>query len=579
MSLIPESKVDEVREATDLVDLISRYIPLTRSGSTFKAPCPFHQEKTPSFHVWPETATWKCFGCGKGGNAFHFLMEKEHLDFPEAVRALAKEAGIEIEEGERSPEASGDRDRLYETLEWACRFFQARLRSPEGGKAVEYCRHRGISGETARDFRVGYAPAGWRNLLSAARVERIPDDLLARTGLIRTGEREPYDWFRDRLMFPIQDIRGRVVGFGARAFGDDEPKYLNSPDTALFKKGSTLYALNLAREEVLKGRRIGIAEGYTDVLMAHQHGVKWLVAGLGTGLTAEHATLARRYADRVDLIYDADTAGARAAERALDAFLAVDADVRVVQLPGGQDPCDFLTNFGKEPFLERIEKGREVFDFLVDRAGERHDLETLNGRIEAVDEVLASVAKTGNKVKRDLLLMRVSEAFKVTESAVRDRLRLFSGRRGAVETGALAVTAEVDEAPEERFLIEAVVLGDGLAERLARDWPPEKFRHRIYRQIAAEVVSLVQAGGAFEPGAVVGRLADPDAGGVLATLLSESSGKRHWERQYEDCLRKLNLDSRLDEIREALAAARSAGATDEIHDLERELFRLRAQSP
>ncbi len=578
MSLIPEEKIDEVRDATDIVDLISRYIPLSRSGGTFRATCPFHQEKTPSFHVWPETATWKCFGCGKGGNAFHFLMEKERLEFPEAVRVLAREAGIVIDEEPGDRRKEGERESLYRTMEWACRFFQARLRGPEGKKAVDYCKSRGILGETAKDFRIGFAPPGWRNLLNAAQGAGIAEDLLDRCGLCRRGEKDPYDWFRDRLVFPIQDIRGRVIAFGARAFGDDEPKYLNSPDTALFKKGKTLYALNLAREEVLKERRIGIAEGYTDVVMAHQHGIKWLVAGLGTGLTSEHATLARRYADRVDLIYDADTAGKRAAERALDAFLEVDADVRVVQLPGGQDPCDFLTNFGKESFIQRIEEGREVFDFLVDRTGERHDLDTLSGRIEAVDDILASVARTQNEIKRDILLMRVTEAFKVTESAVRERLRIFSGRRrGAVEIGSTGVRDEVEDAPEERLLIEAVVLGDGLAERLGREWPPERFHNRIYRTIAAEAVSLVQGGGTLDPGAVAGRLREPEAGQALATLLCAAKGKTNFERQYEDCLGRLRWMVRLEEVREALAVARESRTENEIRQLERELFRLRVE--
>ncbi len=578
LSLIPEEKIDEVRDATDIVDLISRYIPLTRSGGTFKANCPFHQEKTPSFHVWPDTGTWKCFGCGKGGNAFHFLMEKERLEFPEAVRVLAREAGIVIEEEQGDRRKEGERESLYRTMEWACRFFQARLRGPEGQKAVEYCKSRGILGETAKDFRIGFAPPGWRNLLNAAQGAGVAVDLLERCGLCRPGEREPYDWFRDRLIFPIQDIRGRVIAFGARAFGDDEPKYLNSPDTALFKKGKTLYALNLAREEVLKERRIGIAEGYTDVLMAHQYGIKWLVAGLGTGLTSEHAALARRYADRVDLIYDADTAGKRAAERALDAFLEVDADVRVVQLPGGQDPCDFLTNFGKESFIQRIEEGREVFDFLVDRTGVRHDLGTLNGRIEAVDDILASVARTQNEIKRDILLMRVTEAFKVTESAVRERLRIFSGRRrGAVEIGPTGVRDEIEDAPEERFLIEAVVLGDGLAERLAVEWPPERFRNRIYRTIAAEAVSLVQDGRTLDPGAVAGRLREPEVGQTLATILSAAKGKANFERQYEDCLGRLRWSARLEEVREALAVARESRSESEIRQLERELFRLRVE--
>jgi len=579
LSLIPEEKVDEVRDATDLVDLVSRYIPLRRSGRNFSAPCPFHEEKTPSFYVWPETQTWKCFGCGKGGNAFHFVMERERLTFPEAVRSLANDAGIDL--GPEEPGTDrGERDRLYEVLDWTCRFFESRLRRPEGVVVVEYLKRRGITGETAKRFRLGFAPPGWRNLADAARARGFSEGLLTRAGLLRTGERAPYDWFRDRLIFPIEDVRGRVIGFGARTLGDDEPKYLNSPDTALFRKGKTLYALSQARDPVLKDRRIAIVEGYTDVLMAHQNGIDWFVAGLGTGLTREHAALARRFADRVDLVYDGDEAGLRAAERALSAFLEVEADVRVVQLPAGQDPCDFLVEQGKEPFLARMEEGSDVFDFLVERAASRHDLERTAGRIAAVDEVLSAVVKVENPVKRDLLLSRAADAFRITESAVRSRLKVFSGRGGVVSTGPEPVETLV-EAPTERLLLEAVLLSPDLLPRLLTEWPPERFRHPGYREIAVRAAAFGGEAGTFEPAILAGRIEDPAAGEALAGILSEGEAKRgmvDFGRQLDDCLASLRRESRLRETRQALEVARESGDEEGKRKLERELFRLRGGS-
>ncbi|MHC4469976.1 MAG: DNA primase [Planctomycetota bacterium] len=576
--MIPEEKVDEVRHATDLVDLISRYIPLRRSGSGFKAACPFHEEKTPSFHVWPETQTWKCFGCGKGGSAFHFLMERERMTFPEAVRALARDVAIEIEPA--SPEEQrgrADREKLYEILEWTCRFFESRLRAPEGRAAVEYCRSRGIEGATAKRFRIGFAPPGWRNLADAAGRKNIPESLLSLAGLLREGNREPYDWFRDRLMFPIGDVQGRVIGFGGRALDDSEPKYLNSPDTPLFKKGRTLYALDVARDEVLKERRIGLVEGYTDVLMAHQHGVDWIVAALGTGLTREHAVLVKRYADRVDLIYDADTAGVRAAERALDVFLEFEADVRVTELPGGQDPCDFLLSKGREEFLGSVEEGREVFEFLVSRAGDKHDLETLTGRIAAVDDVLASVARTQNEVKRDLLLMRVAERFQVPEASVRERLKVFAGRREGFETGPGFAPPEWEEAPAERLVVEAVVFRPALAERLREAWPPDRFRHPLYREIARRAIELFGGNGPVDPSMLVARLEDASAAETLAGILEEGKDKKDFEKQFTDCVERLRRDARLSETRAAIERAKSRGDEEERRELERELFRLRGR--
>lgn len=582
MPLIPDEKLEEVRQATDIVDLVSRYVPLKRAGSSYKANCPFHQEKTPSFHVFPETQTWKCFGCGKGGNAFHFLMERDRLTFPEAVRSLARDAGIEIGRIRGDETGGGEsRERLYRVLEWACRFFETCLRSDAGKKAVDYCRRRELAGETALRFRLGYAPEGWQNLIRAAERKRIDLDLLERAGLVRRKEGGgAYDYFRDRLVFPIFDVRDRVIAFGARALDDSEPKYLNSPDTALFKKGRTLYALNRARGSALRERRLALVEGYTDVIMAHQHGVEWVVAGLGTGLTREHAALAKRFAERIDLVYDADTAGRRAAERALDVFLETEADVRVVTLPDGLDPCDFLLERGNDAFLASVESGQEVFEFLLDRAREKHDVSTLSGRTAAVDDVLGSVAKVSNDVTRDMLIRRTAEKFGVSEVSVRGRLRLFSGKGDVLETGPAAAPSEAEgaaEDPRERLAIEAVLCRPDLASRLAEVWPPERFRHPVYREIAQAVVGMTGGNGGFDPAALAGRLQSPAAAARVAEVFAAGTGKKDLERQFEDCVERLRTADLLVETERAFADARQRGDDEECRRLERELFRLRSR--
>ena len=443
--------------------------------------------------------------------------------------------------------------------------------------ASVYCRARRIEGATAKRFRIGYAPPGWQNLADAARRKGIPGELLDRAGLLRQGDREPYDWFRDRLMFPIGDVQGRVIGFGGRALDDSEPKYLNSPDTALFKKGRTLYALDLARDTVLSGRRIGLVEGYTDVLMAHQMGIGWLVAALGTGLTKDHAILVKRYADRVDLIYDADTAGRRAAERSLDVFLEFEADVRVTELDGDLDPCDFLLDRGPEAFLQAVDGGKEVFEFLVSRAGTRYDLSTLTGRIGAVDDVLASVARTRNEVKRDLLIMRLAERFGVGEASVRDRLKVFDRRRDGFETGPAFAPGVLEESPVERLVVEAVVFRPELARRLREDWPPDRFRHPVYGEIARRAVELAEGDGGSDPSALVARLEDPTAAETLAGILEEGKRKKEFEKQFSDCVERLRHDARVAETRAAIEEARSRGDEEETRNLERELFRMRGQ--
>jgi len=577
LPLIPEDKIDEVLQATDLIDLISRYLPLTRGGSTYKACCPFHQEKTPSFHVWPETQTWRCFGCGRGGSAFQFVMERERLTFPEAVQTLARDAGIEL--GVSESGGDGRIQQLRDLMEWSSRFYESRLRAPDGRKAVDYCRSRGITGETAKRFHLGYAPAGWRGLIDAARRKGFSPALLEMGGLLRPGRQEsqePYDWFRDRLMFPIQDIRGRVIGFGARALDDSEPKYLNSPDTVLFKKGQTLYALNLAREDAMREKRLGLVEGYTDVLMAHQHGIPYIVAGLGTGLTREHAGLACRYASRIDLIYDADAAGVRASERSLDVFLGEKVDVRVVELPAGLDPCDFILERGRDAFLEALSNGKRVWDFLIGRAEARHELDTVNGRVAAVDDILATVARIEDEFVRSDLVRELADRFRVEERTVRARLKAFSGRGDAVETGAAYAVTDLPEAREEFLILEAILGKPVLAERMAAEWPPERFENSQYRAIALVMAALASDQKPIEEGTVEARIEDPATAARVSEIGAKGRGKKNFERQFVDCLARLTGRAALADAKDALGRAVEDGDEEEQRRLRNEVFRRKA---
>ena len=579
MPQIPSSKIDEVRAATDIVDVISRYIPLKRSGANFVAVCPFHPDKSPSLTVWPSTQTFRCFGCGQGGTVFHFLVERERMSFPEAVRSLAREAGIDLGIGGEKREDREGREGLYRLLEWACRFFEAHLRSPEGAKAVQYLKNRKITGESAKLFRLGCSPNAWGALRDAARRAEFNDDQLSHAGLIRTGDREPYDWFRDRLMFPIQDVRGRVVGFGGRTFGDDEPKYLNSPDTELFKKGGMLYALHLARDEAVRQHRLGIVEGYTDAIMAHQHGVKWIVAGLGTGFTKDHAVLVRRYADRVDLVYDGDAAGVKAAERAVDAFLDVEADVRVVSLPDELDPCEFLVERGPERFSEMLGQGTEVFDFLLSRAVARNDLSTTHGRTAAVDYVLTAVAKVANPVKREIFLHQTAEGLSVSEKAVRSRLKAVTPRAGMLRTGPEPPPAAPEEDPlAERLLLQAVLHDPSLAGRLAEEWPPSSFRGAGTRALAGAVVAIAGEKEDWSATDLAARLPEPALAGLLMALVTEGEGKEDFGKQFADCLEALTREVRIREAKERLRAAIERGDDEERGEWERELFRLQRKT-
>jgi DNA primase len=413
MAAFPPGVLDEIRASVDLVDLIGRYVTLKRAGQNWKGLCPFHTERTPSFMVNPHKGIFHCFGCGVGGDAFGFLMRQDRLSFPEAVRTLAGMVGIRLPE-EPGPRDDAGRHELFRVMELAARFYSDTLWGRAGAQARSYLAARGIEAEVARRFGLGYAPEGWEHLLAAMRAAGVEVGLLETVGLIvaREGGRGHYDRFRGRLMFPIRDVQGRVVAFGGRTLGAEEPKYLNSPETPLYTKGRLLYGLDLARPAFRERQRALLVEGYVDCLMAHQFGFTETVATLGTALTPEQLALLRRYCHEVVTFFDADTAGQRAAERAAELLepapgglawavnrsgtlgAEVPFKVRVALLPAGHDPDTFLRQHGAEALRARIEAARSLLAYALDRImadaeGERGG----RGRATAFARVALTLAK------------------------------------------------------------------------------------------------------------------------------------------------------------------------------------------
>ncbi len=466
MSRIPEDVLESIRQAVDIVDVVGRYVSLKRAGKTHKGRCPFHDEKTPSFYVWRETSTWKCFGCGESGNVFSFVERHERIPFPEAVRRLAREAGIQVEpESPEAAAAAARAQRLRDVNEWACRTFQAELRGPRGAAARAYLKRRGIEGATALTFRLGYAPRGWDNLLRAAEsggfgiddlvdaglaVRREADDE-GHDGAARAAETRVWDRFRDRVIFPICDGQGRVIAFGARTLGNDEPKYLNSPETELFKKGRHLYALHLARDAMRKTGEGAVMEGYTDVIMAHQAGWPVAVAGLGTALTHDQAQLLSTHVKRLWLVYDGDDAGRRAAERAIPEFLPQRIETRVALLPPGKDPADLVAEGGSAALRAAIEPGREAFEHLVDGCRARHDVASVPGLAAATEDVLAALVGVRDDIRRALYVRHTADAFGVPAEVLDARLRELAARQAArAQRGASAPRAPAQPARAQR---------------------------------------------------------------------------------------------------------------------------------
>ena len=424
--IVPENLKQQIRDANDIADVVGSYVPLKRAGRAFKARCPFHQEKTPSFHVNPELQIYKCFGCGAGGDVFKFVQEMEKVSFPEALAMLAEKAGIALayDEADRD-EARRWREGkqlLYRMHDFARRFFQEKLASPEGAGARAYLDRRGISAAMIERFGIGYAPAGWDALTGALRRKKANARLTLASCLASTRQDggEPYDRFRDRLMFPITDGQGRVIAFGGRALSDEAggPKYLNSPETPLFGKGRTLYGLHEAREALRSKKRALLMEGYTDVVMCAQHGIENAVATLGTALSRHHVDLLGRYVESLLVVFDADRAGAAAAERGLDLLLEGGLSARVVTLPDALDPCEFLRERGADAFRAELESGRELFEFKLDRASAGRKKDDAADLARAARDVMETVAAVRDPVARALLRKRAAERFGVPEEAL-----------------------------------------------------------------------------------------------------------------------------------------------------------------
>lgn len=438
--LIPQSFIDDLLQRTDIVEVVSRRVPeLKKKGRNHTACCPFHNEKTPSFSVNEQGQFFYCFGCGVGGNAIGFLMDYENMSFPEAVESLARDAGMEVprEESRADARRESENKSLLEALERASKFYQYQLRHHGSRKAaVDYLKQRGVSGEIARDFALGLAPPGWDNLLNAIGTDSEAEQALLKAGLIIQKEGKPgaqqddkarqyYDRFRDRIVFPIRNARGQTIAFGGRVLGDDKPKYLNSPETPMFSKGSELYGLYEAKRARNRLEKVLIVEGYMDVIALAQMGVRNAVATLGTATSAKHLTRLFRLVGEVVFCFDGDEAGRTAAWRALEATLPLLEDgrqVRFLFLPEGTDPDSFIRQFGTEKFQQEVSAARPLEDFFFDKLTENLDMGSIEGRARLSNLAKPLLRKLPRGVYARLMVERLAEKLGLSREALDELL-------------------------------------------------------------------------------------------------------------------------------------------------------------
>jgi len=532
---ISDSTIDQVRNANDIVDVVGLHVALKKRGKNYVGRCPFHTEKTPSFTVSAEKQVYHCFGCGKGGNVFTFIMELEKVSFVEAVRSLAERVGITIETDQRTDQEATENEQLYEACRIAGKYFYSSLtETGEGKTALEYLRGRGFADETIRVFGLGYSPKAWDALAEHLKREKHDLSFFLKAGLLRTrDDGSVYDYFRGRAMFPVFSASGRALAFGARKLYDDDQlgKYINSPETPIYSKSRALYGLFQAKEAIREGRNAILVEGYADMVSLYQAGVQNVVASSGTALTAEQVQLVHRYADDLTLVYDADAAGSGATLRGLDIALENGMDVHIVELPEGHDPDSFIRGEGREAFREHLEKRRSFIEYKARRLLAKGPESGPEQKASAVRSIVQSIGKIPDELKRNFFIKDVAQKFDLYESVLHRELEKWAphvepARRSPVRGQAIA--RQTPPASEDSSA--ALPAGEADILKLLLENSPEvveyifseitlsDFRHAQARRLAEAILSLQTEQGVGDLPHLLDRLEDPALRGLVTDL-------------------------------------------------------------
>ncbi len=507
MALIPEQFIQQVLQATDIVELIGQYVSLTKRGKEYLGLCPFHEDRKPSMNVSPVKQIYKCFACQAGGNAARFLMDFEKISFPEAVRALAERANLAMPvDVDPTPVAPGmSKNDLLGVVAFAQEFFQAQLHSPAGKEALQYAQSRGLTDETIKRFGLGYGPDSWDALTNAAKARGYSESQLVAAGLSarRDGGNGCYDRFRNRLMFPIHDLSGRPIAFGGRALAADErAKYINSPETPLFDKSNQLYAMNWSREAIRASKQAVVVEGYLDVIIPVQHGVENVVATLGTALTGGHVRQLSHFAGEVVLVFDADVAGQSAAERALDEFIAQQVSVRVATIPAGKDPADFCIASGGDAFKELIAAAPDAIQYMLDRhmAAYQEAGGNLADRGRIIEAFLQMIVNSANygaigEVRRGQLAQHIGHKLNIPAVDLQQQMQRLA-RRHTTRSRAQMPTESLSAASPlaERHVIEVLLNDPQLFDHAAERIDPSDFTDPGLLAIAQQIWRKAEAG-------------------------------------------------------------------------------------
>ncbi len=558
---IPNEIIEQIQDRVDIVEVISSFVPLKKAGRNFRANCPFHHEKTPSFMVSPDKQIYHCFGCGAGGNVIGFLMRHEKMEFREAVEFLAKKTDVKLPASTREDrERASLQDMLYRINEMACSYYQTQLNNDK--RALGYLNDRGMGNETIGNFRLGLAPDMWDGLCNYFKKRNVNGEFLEKTGLAIPSQRGGYyDRFRSRLMFPIFDVRNKILGFGARVLDSSLPKYINSPETCIYSKGKNLYGLNLSKNYIRDKKCAIVVEGYVDFIIPFQAGIKNIIATLGTALTQDQIRLLRRFTHTVVMIFDPDEAGEAATIRNLDLFITEDFNVYVTTLERGCDPDSFIRKFGAEEFAGAIKRAKNLFDYKLDLLKTKFRPADIHGKVNIANEMLPTIARINNAVLKSSLIKRLAEELSIDEASL--RLELKKVKPGYSSTFNAPKPPEPESACSAFKNAEKMILALMLEERrfvtmVKELLVTEEIMDEVVRGIVKTMFNLYMEQKPISPSRLMNYLQDEKARAVISEVTAMHGIISDKDRAMADCIGRIKIENINRELTKLQMAIRDA---------------------
>jgi DNA primase len=567
--------ISRVRDRVDIVDLVSGYVSLKKTGKNHTGLCPFHTEKTPSFSVNPDKQIFHCFGCGAGGDVFKFIELQEGLNFPEAVRKLAERSGITLPADSRSRQenkrSDDERAALLAVVAEAANYYRQELDGPAGSHARAYLAKRGVSAAVIKTFGLGYARSEWEGLLRHLKHKGYTSGQLEKAGLVvkRSEAEGHYDRFRGRIMFPIRDIAGNIIAFGGRVMDDSLPKYLNSSETPLYSKSNTLYCLDAAKDAGRKQGYFIIVEGYLDAIACHQFGVRNAVATLGTALTEGHLRLMRRFADKLVLIFDPDPAGVKASLRGFDLFVASGMKVNVVSLPDNDDPDTFLQKHGPEVFAARLRQSVKFMDFVLAQVVTKGTAASIDEKVAKAGEMLEFIAKLPSGIERDYYLKKTAEALDLDEAVLRQEMPKQGKHATAPASAKLSTSLRGHRPKAEEILIHLMLKDESIARSLQTQLKPRDFTDPLFRRAVERIFEVLVTRGSLDLRALM-QDGDEELNGLLSHYAVLEMEYDDPEKHCQDCIdaiKQLDPEKQMKQIVKALKEAEEQGNTAEYKRL------------